>query len=147
MDINKRDISNVHLAMKLAEAAAEQSKCVRSKVGSVVITKAGGMFVGMNGRLPGKDNVCEITMDDGTLVTKVDTIHAEANTLDKMHREGVPAIDCIAVQTLSPCIQCYTRMVNSGVGLIVYRDAYRDIGHLEGAENVMTYDEFCKKFS
>ena len=46
MNISKRDISNVQLAMILAEAAAEQSKCVRSKVGSVVITKAGGMFVG-----------------------------------------------------------------------------------------------------
>lgn len=147
MNISKRDISNVQLAMILAEAAAEQSKCVRSKVGSVVITKAGGMFVGINGRLPGEDNVCEITMDDGTLVTKVDTIHAEANTLDKMHREGVPAIDCIAVQTLSPCIECYTRMVNSGVGLIIYRDAYRDITHLEGKENVMSYDDFLKKIS
>ena len=134
--------------MTLAREAAKQSKCVRSKVGSVVITKAGGMFVGMNGRLPGKDNECEITLNDGTLQTKPDTIHAEANTLDKMHREGIPAVDCIAVQTLSPCISCLTRMINSGVGLIIYDDVYRDSEHLkEYIESgyVMSYEYFCKK--
>lgn len=145
MDLTKREISNIKLAMTLAREAGKLSKAVRSKVGAVIISNEEGFYVGVNGTLPNECNICEYETDGG-LVTKNNVIHAEENALDKMHREGVVAKGCISVQSLSPCEKCFTRMRNIGIRFIVYDEAYRDITHLIGHEHmVMSYEEFCKK--
>lgn len=146
VELTKREISNIQLAMGLAESASKLSKCVRSKVGGVIISQSEGFYVGVNGMLPDEPNGCEIELDDGTLQTKEDVIHAEANALDKMHKEGVSANNCISVQTLSPCVGCTTRMRNIGIKLIVYKELYRCSEHLESKDYIMSYNEFLEKY-
>lgn len=143
--LTKREISNIQLAMGLAESASKLSKCVRSKVGAVIISQSEGFYVGVNGTLPDEPNSCEIEID-GVLKTKDDVIHAEANALDKMHKEGVPANNCISVQTLSPCVGCATRMKNIGIKLIVYKEKYRCSEHLAGKSHIMSYAEFLEYY-
>lgn len=149
LGLTKREISNIHLAMNLAKDGSNYSKCVRSKVGSVIITPSEGFYLGINGTLAGEDNVCEIVLDSGELQTHDGVIHAEANALDKTHSEGISAKNCISVQTLSPCKSCITRMLNVGVKLIVYLDEYRNTEHLVKYVSdgyVISYKDFCTKY-
>lgn len=148
-ELTKREISTVHVAAASLDNLARISKCIRSKVGSFVISSAGGLYMGVNGTLPDEPNVCEKVLEDGSLETLPNVIHAEQNSLDKMLCEGVPAKNCISVQTLSPCEQCFTIMRNVGISLIVYRDLYRNHEFLKPYIEkgmVMSYGDFCKQY-
>jgi dCMP deaminase len=113
---------------QLTEVIAEQSYCVRKKVGAVLVTRAGTIGIGFNGTKAGKPNVCELL--DGT--TDPEVTHAEINAIDKMSREGVSPLGSIVFVTLSPCINCAKSLAAVGVSAVYYRDLHRQeaIEHL-----------------
>jgi dCMP deaminase len=108
------------LWMNIALMAAMESTATRRKVGACVVTSKLGVYVGYNGVLS-SDNICE----DENGLTKEEVIHAEANALDKMLKEGVSSDGSVIYITLSPCMSCCKRIVNAGVVGVFYQEEYR----------------------
>lgn len=111
------------LWMTTAEAAAKMSHCKRRQVGCVIIKGGRPISSGWNGTPTGFDNCCE----DQSNTTLPYTIHAEANALDKISRDGgLGAEGSDMYITTAPCLACAIRIANNGVRNVYYRDSYRD---------------------
>ena len=106
--------------MQLANSTAGLSVAGRRRVGAVIVTQQRSLFVGYNGMPEGLNNECE----DSEGKTKPYVIHAEANALDKMAREGVSAADSVCFTTCYPCVECAKRLTAVGVRWIVYQEDY-----------------------
>ena len=143
------------LYMDIAKRAAQDSHAVRKKVGSCILTKSRGLYVGYNGTLPGMDNTCEDKIySDGSwdyigfgeykeiypyedegghykLKTRSGVVHSEINSLCKMAREGVSAEGATIFVTLSPCATCSSIIASSGIKKVVYLEEYRDTKGIE----------------
>jgi dCMP deaminase len=145
------------LYMDIAIRAAQDSYALRKKVGSCILTKSRGLYLGRNGTLPGMDNTCEDRIyanhswdyigfdefkerypyeDDGhyKLKTREGVIHSEINSLCKMAREGVSAEGATIYVTLSPCATCSSIIASSGIKKVVYLERYRDTKGIEMLE-------------
>lgn len=146
------------LYMDIAIRAAQDSYALRKKVGSCILTKSRGLYLGRNGTLPGLDNTCEDKIysngaggwmdeisfkevypyEDETghykLSTKDGVLHSEINSLCKMAREGVSAEGATIYVTLSPCATCSSIIASSGIKKVVYLERYRDSKGIEMLE-------------
>jgi dCMP deaminase len=111
--------------MRMAEELAKRSTCARSQVGSVIATGdlTQVLGIGYNGNARGLPNQC-----DGTEPGRCGCLHSEANALIKA---GAQIPGKVMFVTLSPCVMCAKMIVNSNVGRVYYRDAYRDPAGLE----------------
>ena len=119
--MNKRQ---EEMYMEMAEVVAKRSYAKRLQVGCLVVKDNRILSVGYNGTLPGDDNTCEHEKD-GILVTKPDVIHAEANAILKMARDGQAAKDAVLFSTVLPCIDCSKMIVASGIKKVYWRNCYR----------------------
>ncbi len=116
---------DIDFYMDVARRAAERSKAVRLKVGAVVVSTDRVMAVGYNGTPKGWDNCCETTLDDGSLVTKPEVIHAEMNALFKFLNNGVSTKGATMFMTLSPCIECAKALHLANLTAVYYLEDYR----------------------
>ena len=144
----------VNLYMGIANEVSKMSYSRRAKVGAVAVKDHRILSIGYNGTLPGADNNCEnaefllgrswISEDQAKeiwkdpwveahyrLTTKPEVMHAEANCLLKMARDGEAAAGSDLFLTLSPCVECAKMMKVAGVKKVWYRDAYRDTSGIE----------------
>lgn len=117
--------------MDVARLAANRSKAVRLKVGAVVVSTDRVMAIGYNGTPRGWDNCCEDVTEDGSLVTKRETIHAELNALFKFLNNGVSTKGASIFLTHAPCIECAKALHLSGISNLYYEEAYRDRSGIE----------------
>ena len=113
--------------LDLAYRAAAESHAVRMKVGAFIVKNNNVLSFGWNGTPEGEDNCCEITMPDGTLVTKPSVKHAELNAFFKLIRHGcsIPCDGATLYVTLSPCPNCVSMIVSAGIKRVVYGEEYR----------------------
>ena len=78
--------------MDTAERFSQLSSAVRLKVGAVVVKDNRIISIGYNGTPAGWDNCCEevVQLSDDTVTTKTkdEVIHAEANAVAKLARDG-----------------------------------------------------------
>lgn len=111
--------------MKVAEAHAALSKGERAKVGACLVTKHGVVLGGCNGMAPGGSNKLEFVSENGDLVTKPQTIHAELSCILKAAKEGVSIVGSTLYVTLSPCIVCSEMIAAAGIERVVYKNQYR----------------------
>lgn len=118
------------LYMDIADTVSKTSYAQRSKVGAIAVKDHRILSIGYNGTLPGDSNECEYKEGD-VLVTKDSVIHAEANCLMKMTRDGQASLGADMFLTLSPCVSCAKLMILAGIRKIWYRDAYRDPSGIE----------------
>lgn len=110
--------------MDMAVAAAAMSHCSRKQVGCVIVKDGRVISTGWNGTPAGFPNCCE---DSSTGLTLPHTIHAEANALDKIAKQGgIGAESAELYVTVQPCIQCSVRIANTGIKKVFYRESYRD---------------------
>lgn len=126
--------------MDTAERFAQLSSAKRLQVGAVVVKENRIISIGYNGMPTGWDNECEKKVytltgrydgldEDGTsyqLVTKDEVIHAEANAIAKLARDGESGKDSTMFCTHAPCIQCAKIIYGAGVKKFYYRNSYRD---------------------
>jgi dCMP deaminase len=131
--------------MDTAERFAQLSSAVRLKVGAVVVKDNRIISIGYNGMPAGWTNECEtkIYCDDGEcseqqlpkdsnvwknykLVTKDEVIHAEANAILKLARDGESGNGSILFCTHAPCIHCAKLIHGAGITEVYYRESYRD---------------------
>lgn len=116
--------------MDTAERFAQLSSAKRLKVGAVVVKDNRITSIGYNGMPSGWDNTCEekVWGQDGDyyLKTKDEVIHAEANAVAKLARDGESGKDSTMFCTHAPCIQCAKIIYGAGISKVFYRDSYRD---------------------
>jgi len=124
--------------MDTAERFAQLSSANRLKVGAVVVKDNRIISIGYNGMPAGWTNECEEIIqysDDTTqLKTKDEVIHAEANAVAKLARDGESGKDGIMFCTHAPCIQCAKIIYGAGIKTVYYRNSYRDTAGLDFLE-------------
>lgn len=105
----------------MAKIWAENSYCVRRKVGAIMVK--GQMIIsdGYNGTPAGFENVCE----DETGHTKPYVLHAEANAITKVARSNNSSEGATLYITASPCMECTKLIIQSGIQRVVFNELYR----------------------
>jgi dCMP deaminase len=125
--------------MDTAERFAELSSAVRLQVGAVVVKDNRIISIGYNGMPSGWTNECEHVVDVAKtdprydynnftkeLKTKDEVIHAEANAILKLARDGESGYGSSLFCTHAPCIHCSKLIHGAGISKVYYRDTYRD---------------------
>ena len=105
----------------MAHIWAENSYCIRRKVGALVVKDKMIISDGYNGTPSGFENVCE----DENGVTKPYVLHAEANAITKVAKSGNSSEGATLYVTASPCVECAKLIIQAGIRRVVYTDAYR----------------------
>lgn len=122
--------------MDTAERFAQLSSAVRLQVGAVVVKDNRIVSIGYNGTPAGWTNQCEedVYDDNGDILynkTKDEVIHAEANAIAKLARDGESGLGTDLFCTHAPCIQCAKIIYGAGVKKVYYRNTYRDTAGLD----------------
>lgn len=124
----------IEFFMGVAEQTSTLSYAKRLKVGAVIVKDRNIISFGYNGTPEGMDNNCEelIPGEDGHyLKTKPEVIHAEANAICKLARQGNSGNNSTMFLTHAPCVECAKLIVQSGISTVYWRTAYRDNTGLE----------------
>lgn len=124
--------------LRMARIWAENSYCLRRKVGALVVKDKMIISDGYNGTPSGFENVCE----DGNNVTHPYVLHAEANAITKLARSSNNSDGATLYVTASPCIECAKLIIQSGIKRVIYAEKYRltdGIDLLERANIEVTY--------
>jgi dCMP deaminase len=136
--------------MKTAETFAELSHARRLHVGAIVVKDDRIISIGYNGMPAGWDNDCEfkdypdkwtkneyvdfdypLQDDDGAyyrLKTRPEVLHAETNAIAKLAKSNESGLGATMFITHAPCLDCAKLIFQSGIGHVLYRNAYRDTG-------------------
>jgi dCMP deaminase len=117
--------------MDTAERFAQLSSAKRLQVGAVVVKDNRIISIGYNGMPSGWTNDCEEIVEvheDGGVVTKTkdEVIHAEANAILKLARDGESGNGSSLFCTHAPCIHCAKLVHGAGINKVYYRHSYRD---------------------
>ena len=112
--------------MDTAVRFAMLSTAKRLQVGSVIVKDNRILSIGYNGMPSGWTNECEV--DD---VTKLEVIHAEANAIIKLARDGESGLGSTIFVTHAPCIHCAKMIYGAGISKVYYKYTYRDTAGLD----------------
>ncbi len=132
--------------MDTAERFAQLSSAKRLQVGAVVVKDNRIISIGYNGMPSGWTNECEEVVtpslpylqgEGPTLKTKDEVIHAEANAIIKLARDGESGNGSSLFCTHAPCIHCAKLIHGAGIEKVYYRESYRD-------DNGLAFLEACK---
>ena len=128
----------IDLYMAWADRTAQLSHARRLQVGAVIVKDDSVISYGYNGMPAGWDNNCE----DGVghvldkadniveirLKTKPEVLHAESNAIAKLAKSTNSGLGATMFITHAPCMECAKLIYQSGIGHVLYRNSYRDIG-------------------
>ena len=106
--------------MEIAHTIAGLSHDKKIKVGAVIVKNGQILSQGWNGMPAGMNN--NTRMADGT--TRPELIHAEANALMKLARNGGSAENATVYTTFSPCYSCAGLLIQAGVRRVCYQTIY-----------------------
>lgn len=108
--------------MTMAIMVGTRSTCDRLHVGAVLTLDRRIISMGYNGAPSGIDH-CHHSVEDSGGCKKA--VHAEANTIAFAAKAGVSTRESILYTTHSPCYNCATIIINSGVKGVLYLVQYR----------------------
>lgn len=111
--------------MDVAERFAELSSARRLHVGAIVVKDDRIISIGYNGMPSGWDNDCENVLEDNTLKSKPEVLHAETNAIAKLAKSTESGDGAVLFVTHSPCLDCAKLIFQSGIRSVFYRDSYR----------------------
>ena len=114
--------------LRMARVWAENSYCVRRKVGALIVKDKMIISDGYNGTPSGFENICE---DEATGRTKAYVLHAEANAITKVAKSANNCDGSTLYITAAPCIECSKLIIQAGIKCVVYSDDYRSEEGLE----------------
>ena len=107
--------------LRMAAIWAENSYCIRRKVGALIVKDQMIISDGYNGTPAGFENVCE----DEHNITKPYVLHAEANAITKVAASSNSSKDATIYITSAPCIECAKLIIQSGIKRVVFSEKYR----------------------
>lgn len=133
MDPEKQNLLDLRY-MRMAIIWAENSYCVRRKVGALIVKDKMIISDGYNGTPSGFENICE----DDNNVTKPYVLHAEANAITKVACSHNSSLGATIYVTSSPCIECAKLIIQAGIKRVVYCRQYHllDGHHLLERANI-----------
>lgn len=105
----------------MAHIWAENSYCVRRKVGAIIVKDKMIISDGYNGTPSGFPNICE--SEQGSTFPYV--LHAEANAITKVARSNNSSEGSTLYVTASPCMECSKLIIQAGIKRVVFSDLYR----------------------
>lgn len=108
--------------LRMASIWAENSYCVRRKVGAILVKDQMIISDGFNGTPAGFENVCE---DEQSGLTKPYVLHAEANAITKVARSNNSSEGSTLYVTASPCVECSKLIIQAGIKRVVFNELYR----------------------
>lgn len=108
--------------LRMATIWAENSYCVRRKVGAILVKDQMIISDGFNGTPAGFENVCE---DENSGLTKPYVLHAEANAITKVARSNNSSEGSTLYVTASPCVECSKLIIQAGISRVVFNELYR----------------------
>ena len=134
--------------MDIAQRTAELSYARRLHVGAIVVKDDRIISIGYNGMPAGWDNNCEYEVEEfqteygvesklvktGELRTKPEVLHAETNSIAKLAKSNESGMGATMFITHAPCLDCAKLIFQSGIGSVLYRDAYRDTSGIKFLE-------------
>jgi dCMP deaminase len=134
--------------MNIATELSTMSRAQRKKVGAIIVKNENIISSGFNGMPSGsKDKTCEIVQEDGSLVTKPEVLHAEANAILKLAAKGgVGSEGSILYLTMSPCLACAGLINQAKISHVFFKELYRDqsgLNYLD--EHGVTYEQLEEK--
>ena len=107
--------------LRMARIWAENSYCVRRKVGALIVKDKMIISDGYNGTPSGFENICE----DEAGHTKSYVLHAEANAITKVAKSANNCDGSTLYITAAPCIECSKLIIQAGIKRVVYSEEYR----------------------
>lgn len=116
----------VELYNDIAQRVAKLSSARRLQVGAIIVKNDRIISIGYNGMPTGWDNNCEHELEDGTLKTRPEVLHAESNALAKLARSTESGDGADLFVTHSPCMDCAKLIYQSGINRVYYNQNYRD---------------------
>ena len=127
--------------MRMAAIWAENSYCVRRKVGALIVKDKMIISDGYNGTPAGFENICE--NDEG--FTKPYVLHAEANAITKIARSNNNRNGATLYVTTSPCIECAKLIIQAGIVRVVYGEEYHIMDGIDLLKRVGVEVVYLKK--
>ena len=118
----------INAYMDVAERFAELSSARRLHVGAIIVKEDRIISIGYNGMPSGWDNNCEDVLEDATLKTKPEVLHAETNAIAKLAKSNESGMGATMFITHAPCLDCAKLIYQSGISSVLYRHSYRDTG-------------------
>ena len=113
--------------LQMARVWAENSYCVRRKVGALIVKDNMIISDGYNGTPAGFENVCEDDMGK----TKPYVLHAEANAITKVAKSANNCDGSTLYITASPCIECAKLIIQAGIKRVVFSEKYHNTEGLD----------------
>ena len=140
--------------MDTADRFAQLSSAVRLKVGAVVVKDNRIISIGYNGMPAGWTNECEYHVSEycdvtkswyptGETKTKDEVIHAEANAILKLARDGESGNGASLFCTHAPCIDCAKLIYGAGISSVYYRNAYRNTDGIDFLSKCNVENKLC----
>ena len=120
--------------MEVAKTFANLSTAKRLHVGAIVVKDDRIISIGYNGMPSGWDNNCENVLEDGSLKSKPEVLHAETNALAKLARSPESGEGACMFVTHAPCLNCAKLIYQSGISTVYYDTEYRATEGLEFLE-------------
>jgi dCMP deaminase len=114
----------VEAYMDVTKRFAQLSSAIRLKVGAIVVKDDRIISIGYNGMPSGWSNICEDVTEDGSLKTKPEVIHAEANAIAKLAKSTESGKDATMFLTHAPCIDCAKQIYTAGITKVYYEADY-----------------------
>ncbi len=106
--------------MSVAKIFAGLSHDDKYKVGACIVKDGQILSQGWNGMPSGMDNTTRF----GPGLTRPEVIHAEANALMKLAKNGGSADEASLFTTHSPCYTCAGLIIQAGIRRVVYDKVY-----------------------
>ena len=117
--------------MEVVKIFAHLSTAKRLQVGAIVVKDDRIISIGYNGMPSGWDNNCENVLEDGSLKSKPEVLHAETNAITKLARSAESGEGATIFITHAPCLNCAKLIYQSGISTVYYETEYRST---EGVE-------------
>ena len=114
--------------LKMAFIWAQNSYCVRRKVGALIVKDRMIISDGYNGTPSGFENVCEF---EDTGKTKPYVLHAEANAITKVAKSSNSSAGATLYVTDAPCVECAKLIIQAGIVRVVFSKEYRVMDGIE----------------
>lgn len=108
--------------MDTAIRFSQLSTATRLQVGALIVKDNRIVSIGYNGMPAGWTNECE----DENNLTKPEVVHAEANAIIKLARDGESGLSADIYVTHAPCIHCAKMIYGAGIKKVYFKEYYRD---------------------
>ena len=140
-------------AMATAEIWSHRTKCIKHRVGCVIINKDGVLVgEGYNGPVRGaqhcNDPLVGCAKTDGVGPERIKMrcrgTHGEDNAIVRASRHVRDMSGMTILVTTEPCLSCALAITNAGIRKVVYRDPYVRVADRDG--HISEHDEVIELF-